>query len=73
MENGIETQVEKKKPGPTAKPKAEYKHIEEMQERIDKLECMLSKLCALCGNRNLAVDYGLKPWDPDKQDMSKYN
>lgn len=73
MENGTETQVEKKKPGPTAKPKVEYEQFEEALARIHKLECMLSKLSALCGNRNLALEFGLEPWDPGKKDMSKYN
>ena len=41
-------------------------------ERIENLELMISNLCALTGNRNMATEYNLKPWDPSPKHMSKF-
>ena len=62
--------VEKKKPGPAPKLKVD---VTELQERITQLENLVSKFAALAGQRNLPMDYGLKPWDPELKDMKKYN
>ena len=61
--------VEKKKPGPAPKPKVD---VEDLQERVHQLELMVSKFAALAGQRNLPIDYGLEPWDPETKDMNKY-
>lgn len=62
-------EVEKKKPGPTPKSKVD---VESLEDRVCKIELMVSKFAALAGQRNLPSEYGLEPWDPKPKDMSKY-
>jgi hypothetical protein len=45
--------------------------IDVLEDRIDKLEAMVCKFAALAGQRNLPLDYDLKPWDPSPKDMRK--
>jgi hypothetical protein len=60
---------EKKKPGPTPKPKVD---VDQLQERIANLEGLVAKFAALAGQRNLPMEIGLKPWDPELKHMTKY-
>lgn len=65
-------EVERKKPGPAPKPKVEFEDYQALLNRVEKLEAMISRFAALAGQRNLPMDYGLKPWDPTPKDMRKY-
>lgn len=61
---------EKKKPGPKAKP-------DPLLARIERLEALVCKFAALCGQRNLPIEFDpegkeLTPWDPGKKDLTKY-
>lgn len=65
--------VVKRRPGPAPKPKVEMEDIKLLLAKIHNLEKMVSKLSSLTGNRNLSIEFGIIPWDPDARSMRKYN
>jgi len=67
------------KPKQPPKPRAKKEHQvlthllpEALDARITLLEQALSKLATLTGNGNMLHQFGLKPWQPTKEDMKKH-
>lgn len=46
--------------------------FKEMQDRIDLLEALLSRLAVMTGQGNILAEYGVKRWQPGKEHMSMY-
>lgn len=74
LENSEIAEIEeiKKKPGPAPQPKVTYENYIGLLSRVQSLEDMITKFASLAGQRNLSLEYGLKPWDPSRRDMSRY-
>lgn len=54
------------------KPKADANLVNQLEERIDVLEQIVSKMAHYSGNNRIIVEMGLKPWEPSRKDMRKY-
>lgn len=75
-----DAQVERKKPGPQAKPKVDMgniilinKQITELTDRIARLEGLVVRMCHNSGVAHaLMKKAGLKPYNPTNADMSKF-
>lgn len=91
MENSMQAQsssseqtpgeaVEKKKPGPAAKPKVEMAQIEELQDALVETNKLIKNLQGLvvrmAHNTGVAHELikraGLEPYNPTKSDMTKF-
>jgi hypothetical protein len=60
----------KKKPGPQAKPKI---NVEALERRIHNLEELLTRMAHQSGtSHQLLIKAGLTPYQPTKNDMSKF-
>lgn len=54
------------------KPKADANLVQELEQRIDILERIVSKMAHYSGNNRIIVEMGLKPWEPSRKDMHKF-
>lgn len=45
--------------------------IENLEEHIEKLEAVISRLAVSTGNANWLREYGVEKWTPEKKHMSK--
>ena len=60
----------KKKPGPQARPKID---VEVLERRIHNLEELLTRMAHQSGtSHQLLIKAGLTPYQPTKNDMSKF-
>lgn len=66
-------EVEKKKPGPTPKPKVEWEQFEALLNKVDAMERVIAKMAHQSGVPNsLFIDNGLKHYVLDPKEMKKY-
>ena len=47
-------------------------NVKSLEKRIEKLERALAKMAHMSGNHRIMVEFGIDPWVPGKEDMSKY-
>jgi len=70
MEASSSNEVIKKKPGPQAKPKID---VEALEARVHNLEELLTRMAHQSGtSHQLLIKAGLTPYQPTKNDMSKF-
>ena len=70
METSSLDNVERKKPGPQAKPKID---VSALQDRIHNLELLIVRMAHQSGTSHLLIKKaGLAPYSPTKNDMSKF-
>ena len=63
----------KKKPGPQARPKIDVEVLEALEARVHNLEELLTRMAHQSGtSHQLLIKAGLTPYQPTKNDMSKF-
>lgn len=70
MDTSSSTETPKAKPGPKAKPKVD---VEDLEARVNNLEQLLIRMAHQSGtSHQLLIKAGLTPYQPTKNDMSKF-
>ncbi len=68
--SSLDNPVNNKKPGPKAKPKID---VEALEARVNNLEQLLVRMAHQSGtSHQLIIKAGLEPYQPTKNDMSKF-
>jgi hypothetical protein len=65
----MENEEKKQAPRPNRKKPVDTK---DLLLKIDKLERVIAKLAHYSGQHKIMVDFGIEPYMPGKEEMSKY-
>ena len=72
-QSSLTEQETKKRPGPAPKPKVDIEEFKKLQTEVHNLQELITRVCHNIGtSHNLLMKAGLEPYQPTKNDMSKF-
>jgi len=72
-QSSLTEQETKKRPGPAPKPKVDIEEFKKLQAEVHNLQELITRMAHQSGtSHQLLMKAGLEPYQPTKNDMSKF-